>query len=432
MYNKNAESMPQGQIRDIQLEGLKKTVQRVYSNSPYYKEKFDAVNIHPDDIKSLDDLQKLPFTEKSDLRDTYPYGMLSAPLSEITRLQASSGTTGKQTIDCYTKADIDAWAEIAARSLGCAEVDSESIVQVCYGYGLFTGGLGIHYGAERIGAMVMPMSSGNTERQLQMMADMGTTHIACTPSYASYLGEQISQNKELQKRIKLRNGILGAEPWSQELRENIESTLGITALDIYGLTEIMGPGVAMECSHKNGLHIWEDHFIVEIVDPDTLEAKADTQEGELVITTINKEGMPLIRYRTRDISKIYRTECACGRTHARIERVKARTDDMLIIKGVNVYPSRIESALLTIDGVKPHFEIIISRKGFLDDLEIKVELADDMKIDKISAIDAIEKQISRKLESAIGISSRIRLCEPGSITRFEGKSKRVTDLRKDN
>jgi phenylacetate-CoA ligase len=424
--------MSQDEIKGLQLARLKEAAKRVYANSPHYKSRFEELEVHPDDIKTLDDLEKLPFTVKGDLWDTYPYGLLSAPLSEITRVQASSGTTGKQTVDLYTRSDVDAWAEVVARSLGCAEAGRDAIVQVCYGYGLFTGGLGLHYGAEKVGATVLPMSSGNTERQIRMMADLGSTHLGCTPSYANFLGEAIAANPEIRDKIRLKGGLFGAEPWSQGLRENIEKNLGVTALDIYGLTEIMGPGVAMECKEKNGLHIWEDHFIAEIVDVDTLKVLSDGEEGELVITTLTKEGMPLIRYRTRDISKIYREKCACGRTHARIERVKARTDDMLIIKGVNVFPSQIEGVLLAVKGVQPHYELIVSRKGTLDELEIKVELSEDIVLDKISMIESVESSLSKRLESALGISSRIRLVEPGSVARFEGKAKRVTDLRKDN
>ena len=430
-FNEKAETMSQDELKNLQSQRLKEMVTRTYQNSPFYKKKMDEAGVHPDDIKSIDDLSKLPYTVKQDLRDTYPLGMLSVPNTDLVRIHASSGTTGKPTVVAYTKNDIEVWAESAARALCCAEADKDSIVQVAYGYGLFTGGLGLHYGVEYLGATAVPMSGGNTEKQLLLMRDLGSTHLACTPSYAMNLGEALSKTELGLEGIKLKGGIFGAEPWSQNLREKIEEKLGITALDIYGLSEIMGPGVAMECKNKQGLHIWEDHFAAEIIDPDTLEVLEDGQEGELVITTITKEGLPLIRYRTRDLSTISREPCACGRTHARIARVKARSDDMLIIRGVNVFPSQIESVILGVEGVDPHYEIIVSREGIMDVLEIRIELSANYEIDKISSLELLAKTLTNRLESVLGISSKIRLVESGSIQRFEGKAKRVTDMRKE-
>ncbi len=431
-FNETAETMPKNQIKKLQSERLVKLVQRLYEHVPFYKQKFDEMNLKPSDVQSVDDLHKCPFTIKQDLRDNYPFNLFAAPMKDIVRVHASSGTTGKPTTVGYTKNDIDTWAELAARCLGCAGANEDSIVQVAYGYGLFTGGLGLHYGVERLGGTVIPISGGNTEKQLMLMQDYGSTQLACTPSYALYLGEALDAAGKTTDDIKLRSGIFGAEPWSESLRKKIEGKLKIKAYDIYGLSEIMGPGVAMECECQNGLHIWEDHFIAEIIDPDTLEVLPDGMEGELVITTLTKEGIPLLRYRTRDISKIYTELCACGRTHARIARVKARTDDMLIIRGVNVFPSQIESVLLTVKGVEPHYEIIVTRENAMDSLEIHVELSEDFAFDTISSVETLAKTLINKLESVLGISSKIKLVEPRSITRFEGKAKRVIDKRKEN
>lgn len=431
-FNKEAETMPREQIKELQSERLVTLVKKVYDNVPFYKKKFDEMGLKPEDVKGLDDIVRLPFTVKQDLRDNYPFHLFAVPMKQIVRVHASSGTTGKPTTVGYTKKDIDTWAELAARSLGCAGADDESIVQVAYGYGLFTGGLGLHYGVERLGGTVIPMSGGNTQKQLMLMEDFGSTQLACTPSYAMYLGESLAAYGKTTKDMKLKSGIFGAEPWSESLRKKIEETLDIKAYDIYGLSEIMGPSVAMECECQDGLHIWEDHFIAEIIDPDTLEVLPDGSEGELVITTITKEGIPLIRYRTRDISKLNTQVCACGRTHARIARVKARTDDMLIIRGVNVFPSQIESVLLAVEGVEPHYEIIVTREQTMDNLEISVELSENFAFDTISSVESLAKTITHKLESVLGISSVIRLVEPKSITRFEGKAKRVTDKRKES
>lgn len=431
-FNEKAETMPREDIKKIQSERLVKLVQKLYNNVPFYKRKFDEAGIKPEDVKGIEDLHKLPFTIKQDLRDNYPFNLFTAPMKDIVRVHASSGTTGKPTTVGYTRGDIDIWAELAARSLGCAGADENSIVQVAYGYGLFTGGLGLHYGVEKLGGTVIPMSGGNTQKQLMLMQDFGSTQLACTPSYALYLGEALAAEGKTPDDIKLKSGIFGAEPWSESLRQKIQEKLRIKAYDIYGLSEIMGPGVAMECEYQNGLHIWEDHFIAEIIDPDTLEVLPDGSEGELVITTITKEGIPLLRYRTRDISTLYSETCPCGRTHARIARVKARTDDMLIIRGVNVFPSQIESVLLTVKGVEPHYEIVVTRENALDNLEISVELSEEFAFDTISSVETLAKTLMHKLESVLGISSRIKLVEPKSITRFEGKAKRVVDKRKEN
>ncbi len=431
-FNEKAETMPREDIKKIQSERLIKLVQKLYNNVPFYKRKFDESGILPEDVKGIEDLHKLPFTIKQDLRDNYPFNLFAAPMKDIVRVHASSGTTGKPTTVGYTRGDIDIWAELAARSLGCAGADENSIVQVAYGYGLFTGGLGLHYGVEKLGGTVIPMSGGNTQKQLMLMQDFGSTQLACTPSYALYLGESLAAEGKTPDDIKLKSGIFGAEPWSESLRQKIQEKLHIKAYDIYGLSEIMGPGVAMECECQNGLHIWEDHFIAEIIDPDTLEVLPDGSEGELVITTITKEGIPLLRYRTRDISTLYSETCPCGRTHARIARVKARTDDMLIIRGVNVFPSQIESVLLAVKGVEPHYEIVVTRENALDNLEISVELSEEFAFDTISSVETLAKTLMYKLESVLGISSRIKLVEPKSITRFEGKAKRVVDKRKEN
>ncbi len=428
-YEESIETMPREELKKLQSERLSALVKRVYEKSSFYKNAFDQANIKPEDIKSVDDIVKLPFTVKADLRDNYPFGMFSADLKDIIRIHASSGTTGKPTVVGYTKNDITMWAKCAARSLVCAGANPDSIVQVAYGYGLFTGGLGLHYGAEELGAAVIPMSGGNTSKQLMLMHDFQATQLACTPSYANYLGEALRESGADMSEIKLKSGIFGGEPWSEGLRKSIEKKLNIKAYDIYGLSEIMGPGVAIECCEQNGLHIWEDNFIAEIIDPDTLEPVNEGEEGELVITTITKEGIPLIRYRTRDISKITYEKCACGRTHARIARVKARTDDMLIIRGVNVYPSQIESVLLTIDEVEPNYNIIVTREGTLDMMEILVELNEKFDFDKIASLEALSKTIAAKLHSVLGIHSKIKLVEPHSISRFEGKATRVDDRR---
>jgi phenylacetate-CoA ligase len=431
-FNPTMETMPREELKKLQSERLVKMVKNVYDHVPFYTKKMDELGVKPEDIKGIEDLPKLPFTVKQDLRDNYPFNLFAVPMKDIVRVHASSGTTGKPTTVGYTKGDIDVWAELVARALHCAGADENSIVQVAYGYGLFTGGLGLHYGVEKMGGTVVPISGGNTQKQLMLMEDFGSTQLACTPSYAMYLGEALEASGKDLSDFHLKSGIFGAEPWSEHLRKKIEEKLHIKAYDIYGLSEIMGPGVAIECECQNGMHIWEDHFIAEIVDPDTFEVLPEGSEGELVITTITKEGIPLLRYRTKDISTLMTGPCPCGRTHARIARVKARTDDMLIIRGVNVFPSQIESVLLGIEGVEPHYEIIVTRDQTMDQLEIHVELCEDMSFDTISSVETLAKTIKNKIQSVLGISSTIKLVEPKSITRFEGKAKRVIDKRKEN
>lgn len=429
-WNKTYECMSRDEMTRVQTERLINTVKRVYHNVPFYREKMQKAGIEPGDIRSLEDLKKLPFTYKQDLRDTYPYGMFAVPLSEIVRIHASSGTTGKQTVVGYTRRDIDTWAEVMARTLTCAGASKESFIQVAYGYGLFTGGLGVHYGAERVGASVIPISGGNTKRQLQIMKDFGTTILACTPSYALYMIDEMEEAGIKKEDLKLKAGVFGAEPWSNKMRDEIEEKLGILAIDIYGLSEVIGPGVASECPCKCGLHVWEDHFIPEIIDPQTEEVLPPGSRGELVFTTITKEGLPLIRYRTRDISSLNYEECPCGRTAVRMAKVSGRTDDMLIIRGVNVFPSQVESVLLEFGETAPHYQLIVDRINNLDVLEIWVEMTPSIFSDEVKKLEDIEKKIKGEIESTLGISAKVKLVEPRSIERSEGKAKRVIDKRK--
>lgn len=429
-WNSHHECMARENLAALQLERLQQTVERVYHNVPFYRRKFQEAGIEPRDIQSLDDLKKLPFTTKQDLRDNYPFGMFAVPLSEIVRVHASSGTTGKPTVVGYTRSDIATWAELMARTLTCGGTTKNSVIQNAYGYGLFTGGLGVHYGAERIGASVIPISGGNTQRQLMLMEDFGTTVLACTPSYAIYLAEAIEEMGIDRERIQLKYGIFGAEPWSEKMREEIEKRLQISAIDIYGLSEVIGPGVASECQEKGGLHIFEDHFIAEVINPETGETLPFGEKGELVFTTITKEGIPMIRYRTRDITFLNEKPCPCGRSHVRMHKVMGRTDDMLIIRGVNVFPSQIETILLEIGDTEPHYLLIVDRKGSLDELEVQVEVSQAMFIDKIKGLEDLENKIHHRIESVLGISAKIKLVEPQSIPRSEGKSQRVIDRRK--
>ncbi|MHB8127273.1 MAG: phenylacetate--CoA ligase family protein [Desulfitobacteriaceae bacterium] len=428
-WNKTYECMSRDELTNVQSERLRNTVQRIYHNVPSYREKMQKINLEPGDIKSIDDLKKLPFTTKQDLRDTYPYGLFAEPLSNIVRLHASSGTTGKQIVVGYTRKDLDSWAEVMARTLVCAGADKESLVHIAYGYGLFTGALGVHYGAEKIGATVIPISGGNTKRQLQTMKDFGSTILALTPSYAMLLIEVMDEMGIKKEDLKLKAGIFGAEPWSLNMRNEIEKRLGILAIDIYGLTEIIGPGVSSECSCKSGLHVWEDHFIPEIIDPETLEVLPPGEKGEIVFTTITKEGFPLLRYRTRDISSLNYETCACGRTAVRMSRVSGRTDDMLIIRGVNVFPSQIESVLLEFGEVAPHYQLIVNRVGNLDSIEVLVEMTQSMFSDEVKKLEDVEKKIKEEIDFILGISAKIKLVEPKTIERSEGKAKRVIDNR---
>lgn len=429
-WNPTYECMPREDLTRVQTERLINTVKRVYHNVPAMRDKMQQKGVEPGDIKSLDDLKKLPFTYKKDLRDNYPYGMFSSPLSEIVRLHASSGTTGKQTVVGYTRRDLEIWSEVMARTFTSAGATKESFIQVAYGYGLFTGGLGAHYGAEKVGASVIPISGGNTKRQLQLMKDFGTTILACTPSYALFMAEEMEEMGIKKEELKLKAGVFGAEPWTENMRKEIEQRLGIMAIDIYGLSEIIGPGVAYECPCRCGMHISEDHFIPEIIDPVTEEVLPYGSKGELVFTTVTKEGLPLLRYRTRDITSLNYEKCECGRTTVRMSKVSGRTDDMLIIRGVNVFPSQIESVLLEIAEVAPHYLLIVDRIDNLDLLEVCVEMNQNMFSDEVKKIEEVERKIRKELDSAIGINAKVKLVEPKSIERSEGKAKRVIDKRK--
>lgn len=427
-YLSPMEAAPLHEIRALQSYRLSRTVRRVYENVPFYRKKFDELGITPDDIKSVDDLPKLPFTYKQDLRDNYPYGLFAAPMDEVVRIHASSGTTGKQTVVGYTQNDIDMWAECAGRALTAAGGDSSDFVHVSYGYGLFTGGLGLHDGAGRIGASVIPASTGNTKRQLQIFKDFHSTILCCTPSYALFLGEARRDAGIPLSEISLKAGVFGAEPWTDEMRRKIEELLGIRAYDIYGLSEITGPGVAYECSEQTGMHINEDFFIAEIIDPETGEVLPEGEKGELVFTTITKEALPLIRYRTRDITMLTREPCSCGRTFVKMKKVMGRSDDMLIIRGVNVFPSQVEAVLLEL-GMQPHYMLVVDRVNNLDTLEIQVEMDEGMQIDAVRMIEQKENQIAKAVESTLNIAAKIRLVSPKTIERSEGKAKRVIDKR---
>lgn len=430
-YNEEFETLPRPALEAVQLKRLQATVERVYTNVPFYRDLLDKSGVKPGDIKHLDDLQKLPFTTKQVMRDSYPYGLFAAPMEEIVRIHASSGTTGKPTVVGYTSKDIDVWAELMARSFVSAGAHKGDIIHNAYGYGLFTGGLGAHYGAERLGASVIPMSGGNTKKQIMIMQDFGSTVLTCTPSYSLFMAEAANEEGVDFKKLKLRVGIFGAEPWSEAMRSEIEDKLNLSAIDIYGLSEIMGPGVAIECIEgKKGLHIWEDHFIPEIINPETCERVDEGESGELVITTITKQGIPLIRYRTRDITSITYEPCICGRSHARITRMSGRSDDMLIIRGVNVFPSQIESVLVGIEGVEPHYLLIVERKDNLDTLEVQVEVDERLFSDEIKVLQKLSRRIEKEIKDMLGITCTAKLVEPKSIQRSEGKAKRVIDNRK--
>lgn len=431
MYQPDIESMDREEIKKIQTERLIWQVKRCYENVAVFRERMQEKGLTPDDIKSLDDLQKLPFTYKKDLRDYYPYGLFAAPMKDIVRIHASSGTTGRQIVAGYTAHDLEMWSHLMARQLAATGADKNSIVQVSYGYGLFTGGLGAHGGVERLGATAIPTSSGNTERQIRFMRELGTTHLCCTPSYAMYLAETM-QEMGIIDELKLKAGIFGAEPWTEDMRKKIEDTLHIKAYDVYGLTEIMGPGVAYECSAQSGMHINEDMFIAEIIDPETGEVLPEGSFGELVFTTITKEGMPMIRYRTRDLCSLNYEKCSCGRTFVRMNKPKGRSDDMLIIRGVNVFPSQIEEVLLKVSGdsITPNYQIVVDRVNNTDTLDVQVEMSEKMFSDDVKSIEKIEKEIKDRLRSVLGLSAKVILVNPKSITRSEGKAKRVIDNRK--
>lgn len=423
------EKMDREQLNELQIARLQETVKWVWDKVPAYRQRMEGEGIRPEDIRSLDDLALLPMTTKDDLRDNYPFGLFAVGPEEIVRVHASSGTTGKPTVVGYTQEDIQNWAEVMARTLVCGGATKNDVVQIAYGYGLFTGGLGVHYGAERLGATVIPTSAGHTRRQIMLMQDLKTTVLACTPSYALYLAETMGELGISSQDLSLRLGFLGAEPWSDAMRKQIEAALGIDAIDIYGLSEIMGPGVASECLAKDGLHVFEDHFIAEVVDPATGKPVEDGAQGELVFTTINKKGLPMIRYRTRDITILNRQPCSCGRTHARIKKVLGRTDDMLIIRGVNIFPSQIEEALLAMGHIEPHYVLVVDRERGLDELEVWVELNREAFIDEVRRIEELERQIKRGIEETLGIGVQVRLVEPKTIARSEGKAKRIIDRR---
>ncbi len=429
IWNKEMECMSSDEMRALQGQRLVKLVEYVYNNVEFYRKRMDECGVKPSDIKGLDDITKLPYTTKNDLRDTYPFGLFAAPQSDIVRVHASSGTTGKATVVGYTKNDIDIWSECVARCMSMANVTKDDIIQIAYGYGLFTGGLGAHYGAERLGAMVVPMSTGNSKKLTTMMVDFGATAIACTPSYLLHLSE-VLRDEGLLDKIKLKSAICGAEPWTEKMRNEIESRLNITAHDIYGLSEVMGPGVACDCKYHTGLHICEDHFYPEIIDPKTLEPVSDGEVGELVFTTLTKEGIPLIRYRTKDLTSITHEKCECGRTSARISRFKGRSDDMLIIRGVNVFPSQVEAALVDVEEVTPHYMMVVDRENNLDTLEIQVEVDVKYYTDEVKGIEKLTKKIGQVIQGALGISAKIRLMGPNSLKRSEGKAVHVIDNRK--
>ena len=427
-YQKEIECASPEKLRELQDERLVKQVKHVWDNVPYYRKKMEEKGVTPDDIKGVDDLHKLPFLSKADLRDAYPYGLLAAPLKDCVRIQSTSGTTGRRVVAFYTQHDIDLWEDCCARAIVAAGGTNEDVVQVAYGYGLFTGGAGLHGGSHKVGSLTLPMSSGNTDRQLQFMTDLQSTILCCTPSYAAYLAESIHE-RGLRDKIKLKAGIFGAEAWSEKMRQEIQNQLGIKAYDIYGLTEISGPGVAFECSDQTGMHINEDHFIAEIIDPDTGEVLPDGTQGELVFTSITKEAFPLIRYRTRDICVLTREKCSCGRTLVKMCKPMGRSDDMLIVKGVNVFPSQIETVLIE-QGYQANYQIIVDRVNNSDTLEVMVEMTQDNFSDNFGKITEMEKSLVAALKAMLGIYTKVRLVAPKSITRSEGKAVRVIDKRK--
>ena len=427
-YQPEIETMPYEDLRALQNERLLKQVRHVWDNVPYYRQKMEEKGVTPDDIQSIDDLHKLPFLKKDDLRQAYPYGLMGKPLSECVRIHSTSGTTGKRVVAFYTQHDVDLWEDCCARAIVAAGGTKDDVCHVAYGYGLFTGGAGLHGGSHKVGCLTLPMSSGNTERQLMFMTDLGSTILCCTPSYALYLAEAIEE-KGLKDQIRLKAGIFGAEAWSEDMRHDIENKLGIKAYDIYGLTETSGPGVAYECSAQNGMHINEDHFIAEIIDPDTGEVLPEGSKGELVFTAITKEAFPLLRYRTRDICVLTREKCACGRTHVRMSKPMGRSDDMLIIRGVNVFPSQIETVLIQ-QGYSANYQIIVDRVNNTDTFEVMVEMNPEMFSDSLAKITKAEKALVDAMKSMLGIAAKVKLVAPKSITRSEGKAVRVIDRRK--
>ena len=431
IYDEEFETLPREALEAIQLKRLQNLAERVYATVPFYKKAFDEKGVKPSDIRHLEDLQKLPFTMKQDLRDNYPFGMFATPMENVVRIHASSGTTGKPTVVGYTRRDINTWSELMARTLAAAGAHKGDIVHNAYGYGLFTGGLGFHYGAERLGASVIPVSGGNTKRQILLMKDFGPTVLTCTPSYALHLAEVAADEGVDFKSLNFRVGVFGAEPWTGNMRKGIEGQIGLDAVDIYGLSEIIGPGVSVECVEaKNGLHVFEDHFIPEIIDPATGESLPYGETGELVFTTLTKEAFPLIRYRTRDLSVLYHEPCKCGRPLVRMGRIPGRSDDMLIVRGVNVFPSQIETVLMARKDVAPYYILIVDREGHMDTLEVNVEISQEVFSDAAKNLQGMEKDIEKDIKDLLGVSCKVRLVEPKTIQRSEGKAKRVIDKRK--
>ncbi len=429
IWDKAHECMPREEIEQLQLERLQATLNRAYKNVTCYRNKFNENGISPEDIHSLDDLQRLPFTTKEDLRLNYPYGMFAVPLREVVRIHSSSGTTGKPTVVGYTKNDIKTWSNLVARFMTAAGVSHDDVVQIAFGYGLFTGAFGLHYGAEAIGASVIPMGGGNTEKQIMIMQDYRSSVLVCTPSYAITIAERIEQLGIDPKSLSLKVGLFGGEPWSESMRREIETRLCISATDNYGLSEIIGPGVAGECEEKCGMHLFEDSFIPEIIDPETCQVLPPGSVGELVLTTLNKEAYPMIRYRTRDITSLDYAPCACGRTMVRMQKTMGRSDEMLIIKGVNVFPSQIEEVLMAVEGCKPHYQLVVDRKGTLDVLEVQMEVNENIFFDEMKRQKAFLEMVEKKIVSVIGVGVNVKLVEPNSIPRYEGKASRVIDRR---
>jgi phenylacetate-CoA ligase len=438
-WNEEVETLERASLEKIQIERLKQTLERAYNKVDFHRQQFDALGVKPDDLKTLDDLRKFPFTKKVHLRETYPFGLFAEPTSNIVRVHASSGTKGKPTVVGYTRQDIANWAEVCARSIVCAGGQPGDVIHVAYGYGLFTGGLGLHYGVEAMGGCAVPASGGNTPRQIMLMQDFGAVGLCCTPSYALNIADTMSEMGVTNDNLKLKYGIFGAEPWTEEIRGKIEATLNITALDIYGLSEVMGPGVSMECGHKNGLHIWEDHFLPEVINPDTLEPLADGEVGELVFSSLSKEAFPVVRYRTGDLCAVYRDKCACGRTHTRMSKLKGRIDDMLIVRGVNVFPSEIERVLLDFAELAPHYQIVLTRPGNLDAITVMTEVSQEFYDSQIGTdllshedhedVRRLHRRISDALATALNVTLDVKIHTPRTIARSEGKAVRVVDKR---
>lgn len=429
IYNREMECMDFEERRELQGKRLRETVELEYNNVPAYRKRMDKAGVKPEDIKTIDDIVKLPFMQKTDLRDNFPYGLFAAPLKDMVRIQGSSGTTGKPIVTGYTKHDVDVWTEMVARAITAAGGGKDDIIQIAYGYGLFTGGLGAHQGATKVGAIVLPMSSGNTQRQITMLKELGSTMLCCTPSYATYLAETIREMGIKPEELKLKSGCFGAEPWTEEMRQHLEELLDFDAMDIYGLTEIGGPGVAFECMEKNGMHINEDHVIAEIIDPVTGEALPDDTPGELVFTTLTKTGTPMIRYRTHDICTLHHGTCACGRTTVKMSRITGRTDDMLVIRGVNVFPSQIEGVLLGFEDVSAHYMLVVDRVNSQDKLTIRVEVSEDFEFNDTKALETLAAEIKAQIKQILLISARVELVPPKTIPRSEGKAKRIIDNR---